>query len=78
MSEGVRVFVNERAVLVVPGATIREAVVAFDPELVTLLDLQQAYVTDGVGRPVPPTTSVEPGGIFRVVISSRRGARATE
>ena len=78
MSEGVRVFVNERAVLVVPGATVREAVLAFDAELAALLDLGQAYVTDGVGRPVPPSTSVEPGGIVRVVVSSRRGAQAGE
>ena len=72
MSEGVRVFVNERAVLVLPGATAREAVVAFNADLADLLDLGQAYITDGVGRPVTPTTSVEPGGIFRVVIRSRR------
>ena len=31
MSDGVRVFVNEHAVVVLGGATIREAVVAFDP-----------------------------------------------
>ncbi|MBI4503827.1 MAG: hypothetical protein HY700_22030 [Gemmatimonadetes bacterium] len=71
MSEGVRVFVNERAVIVIPGATIREAVLAFDPELASALREGRAYVTDGVGRAVEPSGSVEPGAIFRVVVSAR-------
>ena len=64
-------FVNERAVLVVPGATIREAVLSFDPELAAALREGRAYVTDGVGRPVEASGSVEPGAIFRVVVSAR-------
>ena len=78
MSEGVRVFVNEHAVVVVPGATVREAVVTFDPELAGLLSRGGAYVTDGVGRPVEASGSVEPGAIFRVVVTARRAPRPEE
>jgi hypothetical protein len=78
VSEGIRVFVNERVVLVLPGATIREAVVAFDPELASRLGEGKAYVTDGVGRRVEPSGSVEPGAIFRVVVSARHGSPAAE
>jgi hypothetical protein len=73
VTDGVRVFVNERVVIVVPGATIREAVMTFDPALASALREGRAYVTDGVGRPVEPSGSVEPGAILRVVISSRGG-----
>ena len=78
MSEGVRVFVNEHAVVVVPGATVREAVVTFDPELAGLLSRGGAYVTDGVGRPVEASGSVEPGAIFRVIVSARAPGAPTE
>ena len=74
MSEGIRVFVNEEAVLVAPGATVREAVSMFDPDLAAGLRDGSAYVTDGVGRPVEPSGSVEPGTILRVVrIAQREG-----
>ena len=76
MSEGIRVFVNERAVVVLPGATIREAVMTFDPDLASALGEGRAYVTDGVGRPVEASESVEPGAIFRVVLSARHGPPA--
>jgi hypothetical protein len=76
MSDGIRVFVNEQSVIVVPGATIFEAVMAFDPALASALREGRGYVTDGVGRPVEPSGSVEPGAIFRVVISARHGPPA--
>jgi len=78
MTEGIRIFVNEAAVVVMPGATIREAVMAFDPDLAGALREGRAYVTDGVGRPVEPSGSVEPGAIFRVVLSARRAAADPE
>ncbi len=74
MSDGIRIFINEEAVVVVPGATIREAVVALDPALAAALGESRAYVTDGVGRRIDPGGSVEPGAIFRVVVSARRAA----
>ena len=78
MSDGVRVFVNEQPVIVVPGATIREAVLAFDPALTAALRDGRGYVTDGVGRPVEPSGSVEPGAIFRVILSARHRPPADE
>jgi hypothetical protein len=78
MSEGIRIFVNERAILVIPGATVREAVLTFDPDLAAALVDGRAYVTDGVGRRIESSTSVEPGAILRVVVSARRGAPEEE
>jgi hypothetical protein len=69
---------NERAVVVLPGATIREAVMTFDPELASALAAGKAYVTDGVGRPVDASGSVEPGAIFRVIVSARRSLPGEE
>ncbi len=74
MTEGIRIFVNEQAVLVPPGATIREALVTFDPALAAAVGEGTAYITDGVGRPVEASRGVEPGAILRVVLSGRRPA----
>jgi adenosine deaminase len=71
----IRVFVNARPVAVARGATVRDAVAAFDRELADLLGQGTAVVTDGVGRPVDPGDPVAEGGaILRVVVSARRGA----
>ena len=80
MTGDVRVFVNERPVNVAPGATIRDAVAAFDASLADKLTTGAAYVTDGVGRPAQPDASIEPGAIIRVVVSARRtgGAEPSE
>lgn len=73
--ERLRVFVNERPVDVAPGATVRDAVEALDPQLSDLLTTAAAYVTDGVGRIVDAADPVgEAGGVFRVVVSAGRGA----
>src|SRR5207245_407729 len=74
MGEELRVFVNERAVRVARGATVQDAVAALDGDLAALLASDAAYVTDGVGRPVDAGGPVgEGGGIFRVVVTARRG-----
>src|SRR3989442_865998 len=74
MVEELRVFVNERAVRVARGATVQDAVAALDRDLAALLASDAAYVTDGVGRPVDAGGPVgEGGGIFRVVVTARRG-----
>ena len=72
MTQPIRVFVNQQAVAVPPGATVREAVMRCDPELARLLRDGGAYVTDGVGRPVEPAGSVEPGAILRIVRTARQ------
>lgn len=74
MSDAVRVFVNEQVVVVAPGATVWEAVLALDPALSTALRQGRAYVTDGVGRRIESGGSVEPGAILRVVLSARHPA----
>ena len=72
MTGDVRVFVNERPVSVASGATVRDAVAAFDGALAAKLANGAAYVTDGVGRPAELGGAVAPGAIIRVVISARR------
>jgi len=74
MVDELSVFVNERAVRVARGATVQDAVAALDRDLAALLASDAAYVTDGVGRPVDAGGPVgEGGGIFRVVVTARRG-----
>jgi hypothetical protein len=73
MTDGVRVFVNERPVSVAPGARVVDAVSAFDVELAAKLQSGAAYATDGVGRPAEAGTLLAPGAIIRVVVSARRG-----
>jgi hypothetical protein len=72
MSEGLRVFVNERAITVGLGTTVRDAVAECDAALADALPSGVAYVTDGVGRPIDPESLVEAGAILRVVRSARR------
>lgn len=71
MSSPVRIFVDERPRSVATGASVREAVAGDDPELAAALAQGRAYVTDGVGRPLDPATTVFPGAILRVVRSAR-------
>jgi len=71
-----RVFVNERPVEVARGATIADAVAAFDTGLAALI-AAGAYVTDGVGRPVDAADPVgEAGGVFRVIVPAGAGGDA--
>jgi adenosine deaminase len=73
MSEQLRVFVNQAPVSVPAGSTVLEAVAAGDPALARALGEGRAYVTDGVGREVDPSSPVAAGTILRVVRSARRG-----
>ena len=67
-----RVFVNERPVDLARGATVRDAVAAFDRRLAELVATSAAYVTDGVGRRIDAADPVgEAGGVLRVVVSGR-------
>ena len=72
MTDAVRVFVNERPVSVAPGASLADAVSAFNPDLAAKLESGAAYATDGVGRPAEPGSRLTPGAIIRVVVSARR------
>ncbi len=70
----VRIFVDERPATAAPGATVLQAVAGGDAELAAALADGRAHVTDGVGRPVEPSSVIYPGAILRVVRSARRPA----
>lgn len=67
----IRLFVNEQPCTVPDGATVRDAVAAFDKELASHLDAGQAYVTDGRAIKTDPAAPVSPGSILRVIVSRR-------
>ncbi len=72
MTDKVRIFVNERPVVVVGGSAIRDAVAIYDAELAAAVENESAYVTDGVGRRLDPSARVALGDILRVVGGSAR------
>ncbi len=74
MTREVRIFVNEQAVVVSADKTVAAAVAALDPSLSETPPGKSGYLTDGVGRRLPPDTVVAEGMIVRVV----SGGRATE
>ena len=74
MSETIRVFVNARAVNLPAGADVGQAVRAFDPALERQVAGGAAYVTDGRGIEIDPTSRLASGAILRVAVRARRGA----
>lgn len=80
MAAPLRVFVNDKAIEVGRGATVRDAVAAADGGLARLVESEDAYVTDAAGRPIDAGDPVgEAGAVFRVVVSARRaGPRLTK
>lgn len=75
MTDKVRIFVNERPVVVVGGSIVRDAVAVYDAALATAIENGSAYVTDGVGRRLDLSARVALGDILRVVGG---GARSTD
>ena len=73
MTEPLTLFVNARAVQVPTGATVLDAVRAFDPAEGDAFAAGTRGVTDSRGLPVAPTGPVHGGAIFRLV--SARAAR---
>jgi hypothetical protein len=73
MSTTIRVFVNSKPVDVPTGADVGEALRAFDSELGSSVARGAAYVTDGRGIEMDPTTQLSSGAILRVVVRARRG-----
>ncbi len=67
----IRLFINEQPCAVPPGATVRDAVAAFDSKLASQLDAGRAYVTDGRAIELDVTSPVTVGSILRVVVSRR-------
>ena len=71
MPDVLRCFVNECGLSLSPGATVRDAVTAFDPALADRIARAEAYVTDARGIRVAPEQVLAGGAILRVVSTSR-------
>lgn len=74
MTDPLTVFVNARTVQVAAGATVLDAVRAFDAAEGDAFAAGTRGVTDSRGLPVAPTAPVHGGAIFRLV--SARATRA--
>ncbi len=72
MTGAIRVFVNERGLRVPAGATVAEAVAAFDPALAGRLEGGGATVTDARGIALASDAPLFAGAILRVMVSARR------
>jgi hypothetical protein len=67
----IRVFVNAGAVDLPSGAVVADAVRAADSSLLDKIAGGAAYVTDGRGIEIDPSTLLESGAILRVVVRAR-------
>jgi hypothetical protein len=67
----IRVFVNAGAVDLPSGTVVADAVRAADSSLLDKIAGGTAYVTDGRGIEVDPSTPLESGAILRVVVRAR-------
>ena len=74
MPDTLRCFVNERAVSLSPGATVHDAVRAFDAALLARVEKGEAYVTDGRAIRIALDTPLPAGSILRVIVSARSQA----
>jgi hypothetical protein len=71
MPDTLRCFVNERSLALAPGATVRDAIAAFDTALAERVSGGSAYVTDARGIRIGSDRPLEGGAILRVVVSAR-------
>jgi hypothetical protein len=67
----IRVFVNAGAVDLPAGASVADAVRATDSSLPDKIAGGTAYVTDGRGIEIDPSTLLVSGAILRVVVRAR-------
>ena len=67
----IRVFVNTGAVDLPSGSVVADAVRAADSSLLDKIAGGAAYVTDGRGIEIDPSTPLESGAILRVVVRAR-------
>jgi hypothetical protein len=72
MKETIRVFVNAGPLDLPSGSDVAQAVRLFDPALERQIASGTAYVTDGRGIEIDPTSPLEGGAILRVVVRARR------
>jgi hypothetical protein len=76
MSDTIRVFVNTTVIDLPPGSDVGQAVRAYDADLEASIARGAAYVTDGRGIEMDPTSRLASGAILRIVMRARRGADA--
>ena len=74
----VRVFVNAVGVSVPPGASILEAVRAFNAADAEAVTRGEKLVTDSRGLPIGAEHTVSAGSIFRVLPVRKRDATAAD
>ena len=67
MSDTVRIYINGRPIDVDPGATILEAVEAWDEIQAVAVRSGERMITDSRGIVTANTTPVHNGAIFRIV-----------
>jgi hypothetical protein len=67
----IRVFVNAGAVDLPSGAVVADAVRAADSSLLDKIAGGAAYITDGRGIEIDPSTLLVSGAILRVVVRAR-------
>ena len=72
MRDTIRVFVNAGPLDLPSGADVAQAVRLFDPALERQVASGTAYVTDGCGIEIDPTSPLVGGAILRVVVRARR------
>ncbi|MDZ4864846.1 MAG: hypothetical protein SGJ01_15565 [Gemmatimonadota bacterium] len=72
MTDDIRIYLNERGVLLPPGTTARDALRLGAPDVLPAAEAGTAVVTDGRGLPVSLDTALQAGAILRAVHSSRR------
>lgn len=76
MTDDIRIYLNERGVLLPPGATARDALRLGAPDVLPAAEAGTAVVTDGRGLPVSLDSALQAGAILRAAHSSRRPADA--
>jgi hypothetical protein len=74
MDPTIRCFVNDRALALPAGATVADALRAFDGALAERALRGEAQVTDARALPVPAAAPLAPGAILRVYVSARGAA----
>jgi hypothetical protein len=75
MAGELRVYVNERPVVLPPGARARDAIAAADPGLKAASEAGELVATDGRGIALDLDAPLENGAILRAMRSSRQTAR---
>ena len=74
MSEGIRVYVNERGVTVPDGSTALDAVRMLFPDEAAEIEQGRAQLADSRGLPTDAKQAVSGGSIFRVIAVRDRTA----